>query len=136
MASHAAIREGLKARLATIAGLRAYAAWPDTVVAPAALVKPARWTYHEAMGNGQHVARYEVLLLGAALQQGLAKAQDVTDAYLDDAGATSIKAAIEADQTLGGAATTLVVLGWRDYDSVVLNSAEYLGVIFDVEVWP
>ncbi len=134
MADLSTIRTGLQTRLLTITGLRAYATWPDTITCPAALVRPVEWDYRMAIGNVNR-GLFEIILLAAPTQEGLVRGQDKIDAYLDDTGVTSIKVALEAGKTLGGAATTLVVRGWRVYGSLEVAGIEYLGARIEVEVW-
>ncbi len=133
MADFSAIRDGIQTRIETITGLRAYSVWPDTVNAPAVLVKPLRWGYRRAIGNVNQAA-FELLVI-VSMGAGLARAQAALDAYLDDTGVTSIKAAIEGGKTLGGIVDTLVVDGWRDYDSYEINGVDYLGAKINLEVW-
>ncbi len=134
MADLSGIRDGLRARLATIAGLRAHATWPDQITCPAAIVRPSGMDYHESL-SGKCALTFDVLLLAAPIQPGLDRAQKALDGYLDDSGPTSVKAAIEADGTLGGVADDLVVTGWRDYGSLEVNGTDYLGVRIEVQVW-
>ncbi len=143
MATIAAIRDGLKDRIATIDGLHGYDVWPDNVEPPAAIVVPKRGMYHQAMGNPGHTnLEFEVILLAAAVQRGYVRGQNAVDPYLDDAGSSSIKGAIEGDPTLGGIVTTTKVTGWRDYGSLSVNNEtivgglEYWGAKLDVEVYP
>jgi DNA-binding NtrC family response regulator len=63
-------------------------------------------------------------------------AQDAVDQYLNSTGALSIKAAVEADVTLGGAAYTSRVTGWSDYGTIVIGGTEYMGARLSVEAWP
>ncbi len=130
-----AIRDGLKTRLATITSLanRCHDVWPDSVNVPAALVKPVSLEFHESFGDAT-VGTFEVVLLAAALDQGFARGQDTLDAYLNETGTSSVKAAIEGDKTLGGTVDDCTVLRWHDYGQIVVNGVSYLGVIFDVEV--
>lgn len=133
MATLGQVRDELKVRLATISGLRAHDVWPDTVNVPAALVRPLTGTFAESYGNGTKFT-FEIVLV---LQLGtLRSAQDALDAYLDPSGSSSIVAAIEGDRTLGGKADTLAVTGWRDYGGMEIGTVTYLGVKFDVDVWP
>lgn len=137
--SVATIRDGLKTRLATISGLRAHDVWPDTVNTPAAIVRPDRREFALSMGSSPAAANalyFVVTLYAASTENGLARAQEAADAYLDDSGASSIKAAIETDKTLSGTATTCRVVRWYDYDTYQVGDIEYLGVRFEVEVWP
>ena len=53
MAELAAVRDGLKTRLATILGLRAHDVWPDTINAPAALVRPVSDPIQETLSGIQ-----------------------------------------------------------------------------------
>jgi hypothetical protein len=135
VAELAAVRDGLKARLATISGLRAHDVWPDTVNAPAALVRPIRDPIQETLSN-QQSWRFEVVLVAAPAQAGMARGQDTLDPYLAAAGTLSINAALRGDRTLGGIVSTLNVEGWRDYGVLDLGiGIEYVGAIFDVQVW-
>jgi hypothetical protein len=135
MASVSAIRDGLRTRLATITGLRAYDVWPDQVHAPAAMVQPVRGRYKEALGGVPRLT-FRVVLAAAPVQRGLARGEDVLDPYLDDTGATSIKAALEGDKTLGGIVASLHAVEWDDYGLVAIGGVDYVGASVEVEVWP
>lgn len=135
MAELAAVRDGLKTRLATILGLRAHDVWPDTINAPAALVRPVSDPIQETL-SGIQSWRFEVVLVGYPAQQGMARGQETIDGYLAAAGSQSIAAALRGDRTLGGIVSTLDVSGWRDYGVLDLGvSIEYVGAVFDVQVW-
>lgn len=133
MATVSSIRDGLKTRLATITGLRAYDLVPNDVQAVAAVVEPASGTYHTSFAPA-HTLRF-VIRVVVPITGGIEKAQDLLDPYLDDAGSTSIRVAIEGDGTLGGVVDDLVVQGWRDYGIFPVGGIEYLGAAFDVEVY-
>lgn len=131
------IRVGLARRLATITGLRAHGTWPDTVNTPAAIVKPMTRDFHVTMGDPSGApVQFEIVVVGAPLQNGIERGQAVLDRYIDESDGGSIRAAIEADKTLGGLVTTTTVVRWRDYGSLDVNRIEYAGLVFDVEVWP
>jgi hypothetical protein len=131
------IRTRIAVNLATISGLRAADTWPDTINCPAAIVVPREGTYHQSMGAvGVQQQQYDVVLLIAPVQQGLSRAQDKIDPYLDPTGSQSIKAAVESDKTLGGQATTCHVNGWSEYGQIAVNEIPYWGVRFEVEVNP
>ncbi len=132
--SFSTIRDGLKTRLETISGLRAYDVWPDTMNIPAAIVRPVNMDYYNTLTNVATLM-VEIHLLAASIQNGLAKAQDILDTYLDATGTKSIKAAIEGDKTLGGTVTTCHVNRWFDYNSYEVNGIEYLGCKLEVEIW-
>lgn len=134
MATPTSIRAGLQVRLATIAGLRAYTRWPDTINAPAALVLLDQASFDIDMG-GSVEYRPRVLILAAPVSQGLDKAQALLDTYLAPAGATSVKAAIEGDKTLGGEAQTLSVNGYEGYGEILANGIPYIGAHVVMQVW-
>lgn len=132
MGTLALIRSGLQTRLATVAGLSAHANWPDTINTPCALVKPASQQFHQTSGGlSNSRISFEVTLLAAPVEAGLEDAQSLLDSYLDE---SSIRATLEAEPTLGGAISDLIVSGWRGYGSRSVNGIEYLGATFDVEV--
>jgi len=136
VASLTQLRDGLKTRLATISGLRAYAEFPDAVVVPAAIVRPLRGQFRSAL-SGHPQTAFEVLVLVSMPR--LDKAQDALDPYLADTGASSIFAALEGDRTLGGVADDILVgtddWDWRDYGGVVVNGIEYLSARIDVLIY-
>lgn len=133
MATIAEIREGLRVRLATIAGLNAYAYWPASPECPAAIVRPNSHDYHQTSGDSERM-ELQVTVLGGPVGQGIETAQAKLDAYLARTGALSVKAAIEAEPTLGGKADDLIVSGWRDYGGLVVSGIEYIGAKLDVTV--
>jgi hypothetical protein len=62
-------------------------------------------------------------------------ANDQLDGYLSYSGATSLRAAIEGDKTLGGVAETLVVPSGTQVSSLAVADAEYLQVSCAVTVY-
>lgn len=132
-----AVRAGLAARLATL-DIRAYDTWPSSINPPVAIVRPLEGTFHETFDE-QVTYQLEITIL---LQLGhLQAGQEQLDAYIATSGTSSIKAAIEAEPTLGGSADSVMVKGWRDYGGLRVGEApdgsgpEYLGVKFYVEVF-
>lgn len=132
MATLSAIRDGLKVRLATITSLHAYDVMPDSVNAPAAVVRPVTGDYRGSLAGSPSV-RFEIILYVPMAR--LDRAQDLLDSYLQESGASSVFAAIEADRTLGAVVEETHVPGWRNYDQRELNGQQYLSAIVDVEVW-
>jgi hypothetical protein len=133
LASLATIRDGLKTRLATIAGLATYDTMPDDVYPPAAIVGvPNRIGYDVAFRNA--VANFQIpirILAGRVVE---AEAQDRLDGYISADGASSIRAAIDADPTLNNAAHTTRVIEARGYGVYTVADVPYLGVELLVEV--
>jgi hypothetical protein len=128
------LKTGLQTRLATITNLRAYAQQPDQVnpsVGGIAWPTLESVTYHGAMRNGlvTHVFTVSVIVGRAAERT----AQNLMDTYLSyDSG---IRAAIEADPTLGGYAQTLIVEEATNISTVDANDTTYLTVDFRVVVY-
>lgn len=137
MALISSVRDGLKTRLQTISGLRAYDIWQGDIAVPnggAALVGgPREIDFDVTMGRGLDGSMIEVLVLVPNASDRAA--QDKLDTFLATTGAASVKAAIEGDTTLGGAANNCRVAKAHHYGLHSINDVSYLGVIFDVEVW-
>ena len=130
------VRSGLAARVATISGLEAYQTIPTTPQAPCVLVRLTGADYDQTMADGGIVVRFDLVLLASQVGTAWDVAQDALDQYLDGTGALSIKAAVEADVTLGGTAYTSRVTGWTDYGTIIISGTEYMGARFSVETWP
>lgn len=132
MADLSGLRTGVATRLATISGLNSYDTVPGSVVTPAAIVEVATIDYDAAMGRGADDITLAVRLLVSAVVDDVA--QGKLDAYLAGSGATSVKAAIEADGTLGGRASFAVVPRVRTYGLIDYAGVQYLGAVLDVEI--
>lgn len=132
MGSIASVRTGLKTRLATITGLNAYALVPMTPNLPAGLVEPRSIDFDVAMARGSDRATFDVVILVAESISELAQTQ--LDPYLAGSGSQSVKAAIEGDPTLGGAADWTRVIGVSSYGDIQYSGKLYLGARFTVEV--
>lgn len=127
------IKEGLQTRLATISGLRAYAQQPDNVNAPFAWPMLESITYNGAMGGGLIIHTFTVsVVVGRAAERS---AQNALDGYLSYAGVSSVRAAIEADRTLGGVVQNLIVETASNISTLDANDATYLMVDFRVVVY-
>lgn len=131
-ASIGATRDAIKVRLETILGLHCYDVMEGQVESPAAVVCPDNGAYDAVMGRG---ADDFVMLVSLAISAQVDRtAQDTLDGYLDGAGATSIKAAIEGERTLGGLVSYARVPGWRNYGSTPVNGVRHWGADVIVEV--
>lgn len=129
-----ALRDGIKARLATISGLRTYDTVPDDIATPAAVVMPGEplIMYDATFRGGSDDYRFEVLLL---VQFGSERAaQDALDGYLARDSAANIKTAIEGDGTLAGAAHWARVVSVGDYGLREYAGVRYLSCVFAIEV--
>lgn len=128
MARVSLIRDGLKARLATISGLHAYARAPKELRLPAAVVVPESGVaiaYNATMGRGSDDFTFRIFLLVSETVEDLS--QHKLDDYLDGSGAKSIIAAIDADDTLGGVVHFTRVVGVANYGEITWAGVQYLG---------
>lgn len=128
--SLADIRAGLAANLATISGLRVSAEIPDQPNPPQAVVMLNSARYNQAMHNGFTEYNFSVMVLVGRVSERTA--QRLLDAYVSP-GAQSIKAAVESDRTLSGAAFDCRVSELTDISTVVLEQT-YLTANFTVIV--
>jgi hypothetical protein len=137
MSSLALIRAGLVANLNTLKN-----SYRDMQISPYVLsnptppviwVKPTQGNvteYHQAMRNGQETWSLTVqAFVGAG---GDKSAQILLDELVATSGAHSVKAAIEADLTLGGATDDLIVrrcISYQEYqrpDGTIALGAEWI----------
>jgi hypothetical protein len=123
---------GLKARLATIAGLRTFSYQPSQLNPPVAFPVINQVNYHRAMGGGLVVYDCVVYVITGRYTDDRANA-DIDD-YLAYSGAKSIRAALEGDETLGGVAQSLTVASSTDITSVSQGDAEFLQIATQVTV--
>lgn len=133
MATLSAMRTALAANLATISGLRTAATMPDQPNPPIAIVMPTSVSYDTAMGRGLDTYEFTVLVIVGRVDERTA--QNLLDGYCNPSGATSIKAAIESNRTLGGQANDLRVTEMRNYSSLPVGEITYLAAEFVVTVF-
>ena len=127
-----AVRSGLAAALDTITGLRTFEYVPDSLTPPAAVVEPLEVTYHSSMQNGlQEFRAYVLVILGRMADRS---SQARLDAYVAQSGASSVKAALETDKTLGGACSSLVVTATNPRE-VVVSGVDMIAYRFEVTIY-
>lgn len=126
------VRKGLRLNLEEISGLRVYEHVPDVVVAPCAIIGQLDLIFDLNNARGLDSANIDVLLIVQRFSER--SGQEQLDKYLSGSGEHSVKAAIEADKTLGGAVDTLRVTSAQ---SGVYQSAdvEYLSYRYQVTVY-
>jgi hypothetical protein len=126
------VRAALGVKLDTIAGLRCFDYVPDSLAPPAAVVEPLEIDYDEAMNKGLEFYRAYILVIVGRMSDR--SSQDRLDAYLTETGASSVKAALEADRTLGGACATLQVASSRPRE-VVVSGVNMIAYRFEVRIY-
>ena len=127
------IKDALKTAIQTIPGLRAYDYQPDQVNPPFAFSTLDEITYHGAMGAGNIVNRFTVTVVVQRASERTA--QDKLDGYLAYSGTQSVRAALEADRTLGGVVQDLIVTGATNITNIDANDTTYLTVDFQMLVY-
>jgi len=126
------VADGLKARLATVSGLRTFSYQPEQVNPPVAFPVLESVEYHRAFAGGDVQMRWTVIVIVGRYLDRVAHTN--LDGFLSYDGATSLRAAIEGDRTLGAVAKTLVLDSGMSIGSLSIAEAEYLQVSFSVLV--
>ena len=126
------VATGLATRLATISGLRTSTYQPEQLNPPFAFPTLNSIQYHKAFGGGDVVMDWTVNVIVGRYTDRNAFA--TLDGFLSFSGATSIRAAIEGDKTLGGVCQTLVLPSGANITSLSSADAEFLQIQFQVTV--
>lgn len=126
------IMDGIEDRLKTIAGLRVSDVTPDQIVPPCAIVGvPAITEYHATFASGRmRLDELTVTVLVSAAVDRIG--QKLLAGYANPTGDTSVKAAIEADKTLGGVVEDCVVLSFRPLGLADVGVIGFYGGIFQL----
>jgi hypothetical protein len=126
------VRQGLKLNLEEISGLRVYDFVPDVIVPPCAIIGQLDLTFDTNNARGLDTANIDVMVIVQRFSER--SGQEQLDKYLSGSGDHSVKAAIEADRTLGGVVDTLRVTAAQ---SGVYQSAdvEYLSYRYQITVY-
>ena len=126
------IREGLKNNLKDIDGLRVFDFMPDVITPPCAIIGQLDFTYDLNNARGLDQANVDVFVI----VQRFAERNAIVnlDKYLAGSGDYSIKAAIESDQTLGGACNTLRVTS-AESGTYTSGDTDFLSYRYRVTIW-
>lgn len=125
--SIADIRQGLADRLATVPDLRVSPYFPDDITPPVGIVDTYRLDFDLALRRGSDDITFDVLIVVRRVSERQAQSDLDTLVPL-------VKAAIEADKSLGGAAQSLQVQSMNGYSPLVVNESTYLAASFAVRV--
>ena len=120
------VATGLATRLGTISGLRTSTYMPEQLNTPIGFPVLESIEYHKAFGGGDVVMRWSVFVVVGRYTDRTAHA--ALDGYLSYSGATSIRAAIEGDATLGGVCQTLICESSVNVSAVSVADSEFLQV--------
>lgn len=126
------IADGLEARLATIPGLRVYDHIPDVFAPPCAFVAPDTVEYWGAFRGGDAQHNYTITVVVGRVADRTS--QKTLYAFMAYDGTSSVRAAIEADRTLGGKVQTLLVESAGNIRILQQVEQAYLAVDFSVRV--
>lgn len=127
------LKQGLADRLATVPRLRVSPQIPEQVNPPVAVVSRAQVNYHRDMAGGTTEWTMQVQLIAGRMAER--QSQRTIDAWLSWDGPASVRAAIEADGTLGGVALDTVVTDADALTTFQIGDSEYIGVTMNVTVW-
>lgn len=129
------IRDGLKARLETIQGLRASDVIPEQITPPIAVISVGTIDYAQSFSSAGLTA-YNFVVTVFVSRPSSRTGQNLLDDYMEPSGATSVKEALEAVPGLSGNAQDVFVSGVNNVGSVTLeDSNTYLTADFAVLVY-
>lgn len=123
---------GIATRLATISGLRSFAYQPEQINPPVAFPILNSVEYHGAMGGGNVRMNFDVVVIVGRYVDRVA--HSLLDGYVSYSGATSLRAAIEGDRTLGGVVQTLVMENSTEISTVSVADGDFLQVSCSITV--
>jgi hypothetical protein len=130
MALVSELRDGLKANLATISGLRTSDIVPDNPNPPIAIVLPQSVKYDDSFNRGMNTYTFSVVVVVNRVSERTG--QNSLDAYVSGTGASSVKRAIEIDKTLNGKAFDVRVSDVRNYGDITIGEINYFSAEFVV----
>lgn len=120
------VANALKTQLQTISGLRVFSYQPEQLNPPVAFPVLSQVDYHRAFKGGNVIMLWQVHVTVGRYTDSRAHA--LLDDFLSYDGAKSIRAALEADKTLGGLVQSLVLTSGADITTISENGAEFLEI--------
>ncbi len=127
----AAVLDELGVALDAISGLRVFAYWADRVTPPFAMVEmPESITYDTTHGRGSD--RLAVKVIVGVGRVDARTARDAVAAYAAGAGASSVKAVIEAHEA---SAWDSARVQSAEFGMVTVAATEYLAATFTVDIF-
>lgn len=124
--STSAVRTGLADRLLTVPNIQVSKFYPDLVVPPLLIVDSFVTTFDLSMGRGSDDMTWTIYAV--VKKTSIEQASDALDTL-----APLVKAALEADKSLGGAAASLQVQSVSGYAPLATDD-NHLAATFSVRV--
>ena len=132
MADIAAIRAGIKTRLATSSTfIQIAATMPATVSPPCAVIDLQSVSYAQSFGNGLELLTFTITVIAQRFDP--AANQALLDGLVSGSGA--VRALIAGDLTLDGSCSTCQVTQMGEYGLISANETDYMGANFTLEVY-
>ncbi len=125
------VLDALGAAVDNVAGLRVYAYPPDQVAPPAAVVGLPVVPFDLTMRGGSDAWEVPVWVIVGKVSDRASRT--ALCAYVNRSGASSVKAAIEVDKTLGGTCDSVRVTE-AQFTTITVAGTEYLAAEITVEV--
>ena len=122
------ITEGLKASCATVSGLRVTSFAADQINPPTMVFGEYEVDFHKAMQKGLTLVKHTGRLYVSRATDRSAQAELAKWIPL-------VWVAIEADDTLGGAAQTLIVTSTGRAGVYSVANVDYIGIDFNIDVY-
>jgi hypothetical protein len=132
MSSVSDLHKGLGQSLRAMKSLRVSDHIPEQINPPHAIVTLNDVRYHQQMASG--MTEYSFYVIVAVGRMGERSAQLALDGYLSPDGPRSIRAALEADRTLGGVALDVTLVRASDIQPLNVGDASYLTIQFEATV--
>lgn len=127
-----AIRAGIASNMSTISGLRVYADIPDNPAMPCAVVQLQGVEYDRSFQRGLTEYNFTVTVIFGRI--ATVQSQRALDQIIST-GNRSLKAAVESDKTLDGAAFDTHLSAMTNVSSVTIGDMTYLSADFAVQVF-
>ena len=126
------LHDAIARALATVPGLRVADHLPEAVSPPMAVIQIQSVTYHRAMQGGSSEWKYVISVIAGRM--GDRAAQRTLDSWMSWDGPQSIRAAVEADRTLDGNCSTLIIEDMITIRPLSIGDASYLTCEFNLTV--
>ena len=131
-ATVSAVATAIKTQLTTISNLRTFDYQPEQLNPPVAFPILNSINYHRAFQGGDVEMNWSIVVVVGRYLDRVAHTN--LDGYLSYSGTTSIRAALEADKTLGGVVQTCVLDSAMEIDTLTVGDADFLQIQLSLRV--